>query len=388
MKVLKYIFVVYFFLIMALLSYEAREPQCINSKVVGILDIGNGAQIFSCGYKKEILGDLDVQALQSWREARETLLEMERFLEKNKILPAQSLDLFIEYEKGSFARTVLTQALLKINSQRDFFEAVVVADFLEKLIFGKNQMDDHYNPSYILISERSACLNQIAPAENSYCELAKNHVGKLEGLDHLSYWSLRPMIYSLVLRKYKGLSLQDKMDFLNRIISKWKREIPREDLYLVDIFNIESFFEKVSRRLFSFSKPLQASHHVLLKDALLTDPLEPLLKKVDRKSQALLYIQDGYYNNYGFVLAPLNLKLNAQKVFWIAHDWPRLKDIEGLSVKHLHVYKSTGEHMRIHVPSLRLMYRLRIATPNQTLEQLQKQDLSKRLGFSPLEVVL
>ncbi len=374
-------------MILVLLSREDSPLSCINSKHVRSLDISPALKVFNCALKSDIEGDITSSSLKELRQAQSTITTIENFLSANGLLlnspTAPTLNL--KYSKA-MASNLLVEYLTQENSESAPIQRAIVSDVLEKVIFGITHTDHFISDSYVFVSERTACeRGMVIYTQNSYCDLFKDNVIQAKSFDSLSHWSLRSMIYSQFLIKYYSSSIAIKKQLILSVVENFKKA-KYIDVSEIGFHNFDRVHEKLSViMLGDYTRPKPLPYIFKLEFFYPVQSLTYYAQKWSLRPNGLYYHSGRYHTSYGQIVADYSSKIPVQREIWIVNKLPTLKTLEKTGRERIELYTSQGTYLRVHIPSISMMFKLNIAKPIQGVDSVNTKNATAWLGFNPIE---
>ncbi len=373
-------------MILALISRETSPRSCINSNFVRSLDIGPSFKAYNCSLKKDYEGEVGLSTLKSLKQAQSSIDSIESFLSLNNLQVGMLRQPFLDLKvSSSLGASLLYELLGELNPNSSSIQKAIVSDILEKAIFGLTHMDHFITDSYVFVSEKTACERGFVPSsQNSYCELLKNKDVEANSFEALSHWSLRPMIYSAFLMKYYSSSLISKKELLQSIMKKFNLSKGLQ-FSGIEFSNFDIQYKKLSQIVLGYNLPIRALPYIFKLDHFhLAQSLDSYIQKWGLKHSGVYYYLGKYHTTFGQIVGKYSNKINVEREFWIVDKLPNLGSLEKSGRERVEIYKS-GTYVRVHIPSIRMMYRLKLAKPVQNLDSVNTQSATAWLGFNPIE---
>jgi hypothetical protein len=325
--------------------------------------------------------------LQALKRAQESITVFENFLRSNSWPLGLGASLHVS-DMSDLEFDISVKYANLLNTNTPFLEKVILADIFQKVIFGKSLMDHFRTDTFALVSELSACALGLVPVTTeSYCEIIDRK--QPQNFKQLSIWSLRPMLYSAFLLSYIPLKLDQKKDYLKQLIQSWSSRVSNQKYLQVQISNLKEVAEKLAQNLIGIKYTVQPLPIlVYAKDYKIPQEHTSLIKKYHSLKDQFFYFGGYYHSKWGQVEAEYSKAISTKKEIWIIERMPELKVLRLAVSDRIEFYKWSGQRVRFHVPSLRLMYQHRLVRPTQKLDQLNTDSIVSFLGFNPLETLL
>ncbi len=385
---IKYVLVAYFFLILALISREFSVKSCISSNVVHSLDIHGVFKIYNCSAKLDPEGVFTSEVSKSLAQAKKDIVTLEEFLYRNNLPYPQLKSLDLSFTKSSsFPRDLVSQWVDSINPQMPQLYKAIYGDIFTKIMTGSTSMDRERTDSLYLISERDACgKGLVLEGKYSYCELIKKN--KKGNFEDLSYWSLRPMLYAAFLQIYETLDLKAKQGFLKMVAQESVLQKKYSSEFDIRLDTLVPNYHKLTKELFHQKSELKPLAYVLnFQTFSPVTSIESLENSLSIHGEGAFFYKGEYQTRQGRFRSEYAENLPIQREIWVVDDVPPLRDLMATHQQKLEIFKIGKSLYRVHIPSLGLLFKLKMIKPYQNLDGLDKQISQVWLGFNPVETV-
>ncbi len=413
MKVLKIVAVIYFILILTLLSRTMERQNCISSTIVKAVDIlreGNPVEIPNCYESKKASGTFVLNDFALLQNVQMQVAIFEESLKRQLLfIPYKKITIQIQEAPGwevSKNKIILGRdavregwnvryALLRAwimnwgsdGIKNDKFLQVLVADIYSYLFWGKKDSERYeIKDNWIgnIYSEKDICSSENRPWDQfNFCHLLPKI--QQENFKNISIWSLRPFVMNYFYNHYQEMSLKEKVKEVDRLTKVVAQMSWYEEYVDLDIVRLNNIYNRVIEKVLG-RHTTQTSFQI---ESIIENQEEaPIGWDVGFGKNILIKkIRNEFLN-------PINQSsLSIQNVtslkwYLYSEQVPTLKELSRLPAQKVVVIIQKQRPIEVHVPSLKLLVAFHYPQLlDLDVQQAQKNSrLSEILGWNPIQV--
>lgn len=446
MKVLKYLAVIYIISLIVLLNKTLEDSGCINSMTVQSINIERSqGRVYSpsCYFANEASGTPILGDKKLLSNLEKTIASFEAFLRTNKFfykpnsvkilikdsaeLSVTSYEIQMNFEQAKdlnlFRKSLLKSWFLGFASQKikdDKFTQEVVSDIFLYVFWNEINWTKETNFKRWLkyvYSEKDICKTSYIPNERAmFCDLMNPSQIEPKEFDHISIWSMRPLVVNRILFYYDQMTYKQKLEFSKywmRFAATFEGPLPEK------LLNFQNFSSIYNAYMDQFVGPLL---NVKFEEQLTVDyvfefQVPQPTSMVDYKNDLPFYLVKNIlfkFKDDSFI----NLRNGSRLVtpqavgkHWVLvqNKFPELSEIKNLPAEYLTILQTKKDYdfnqfyqkmddisgfpwteefdsLTIYIPSLKLLGRLAPHTMQSDIKSLyHNSEVTKILGWNPVD---